>query len=572
MKGKVENADLIDSLYEISSLATREYHATEATKTALEIIARYFGAEAAYVALVNPDTGLLEIEATAGLWKNEGFTAPHLQNGITAWVGLQGKPMAIPDFAKTSRFLPSAEAIASEMAAPLMEKDSVVGVINLGWSKADAGAVEKIEKLARLTLEAGRVLGALWLIERLENKARQLGLLLATGRSLVSRHGLREVLETIPGEVLKIMNCQVCALFLLHADGKSLTLEVAAGTPRLHEYKEELNLVDSALGSAILYRKQVEVADLRKTEEHHFVPVVQAEGLISMLATPIVYEDEVIGALNAYTGKRHRFDNGEKSLFAAFAGLSAVAIQNARLYEKVVAAEEGLRRSERLGALGLLASEIAHEIRNPLTVIKLLFESLELKFPSGDLRQKDAAIIREKLDQLDAIVHRVLDYGKMGVAEHQPLNPDPLIRDTLALVRLKLSQKNIRLDYKPNSKSEPIVVIGNKGQLQQIFLNLILNAFAAVPAGGKIKISLGRHRDEENCALLEFADNGTGIPKEMRNGIFDSFFSGRKEGTGLGLAIVKGIVQSHRGQIEIVHSSSSGTTFRLKLPLANDKV
>ncbi len=572
MKGKVEDANLLDSLYEISSLATREYYAAEATGAALEIIARYFGPEAAYVALLNPDTGHLEIEATAGIWKNEGIPAPHLQNGITAWVGLQGKPMAIPDFAKTSRFLPSGEAIASEMAAPLMEKNSVVGVINLGWSKPHDGKAENIEKLARLTLETGRILDALWRIERLQYKARQLGSLMAAGRSLVSRHGLREVLETIPGEVLKIMNCQVCALFLLHADGKSLTLEVAAGTPRLHGYEEELNLGDSALGSAILYRKQVEVADLRKTEEHHFVPVVQAEGLISMLATPIVYEDEVIGALNAYTSKIHRFDNGEKSLFTAFAGLSAVAIQNARLYEKVVTAEEVLRRGERLGALGLLASEIAHEIRNPLTVIKLLFESLDLKFPSGDLRQKDTTIIREKLNQLDTIVHRVLDYGQIGNAEHQPLNLDPLIRDTLALVRLKLSQKKIRLDYEPNPKSELIVVNGNNGQLQQIFLNLLLNAYAAVPPEGEIKITLSSHHGEENWAVLEFADNGTGIPEEMQKYIFDSFFSGRKEGTGLGLAIVNGIVQSHRGLIEIVQSSPSGTTFRLKLPLADDKV
>ena len=568
MKGNVRDTDLINTLYEISTLATRKYDTTEATNAVLEIITRYFSADAAYVALVNPDTGMLEIETMAGLWKNEGIPAPNLKNGIAHWVGLQGKPMAIPDFTKTSRFLPSALAIESEMAAPLMEMDSVVGVIHLSWSKTDPGAVENIEKLARLTLEAGRVLGGLWLIERLKNKARQLGSLLATGRNLVSRHGLREVLETIPGEVLKIMNCQVCALFLLNADGNSLTLEVAAGTPRLHEFEEKLNLVDSALGSAILYRKQVEVADLRKTEEHHFVPVVQAEGLISMLATPIVYEDEVIGTLNAYTGNRHRFDNEEKSLFAAFAGLSAVAIQNARLYEKVVVAEEVLRRSERLGALGLLTSEIAHEIRNPLTVIKLLFESLELNFPSGDLRQKDAAIIREKLNQLDVIVHRVLDYGQMGDPEHQPLNLDPLIRDTLALVRLKLSQKNIRLEYESNPKSEPIVVNGNKGQLQQIFLNLLLNAFAAVPEGGNIKISLARYREVDNCAVLEFADSGTGIPEEMQKNIFDSFFSGRKEGTGLGLAIVKGMVQSHQGQIEIVHSSPSGTTFRLKLPLA----
>ncbi len=174
MKGNVRDTDLINTLYEISTLATRKYDTTEATNAVLEIITRYFSADAAYVALVNPDTGMLEIETMAGLWKNEGIPAPNLKNGIAHWEGLQGKPMAIPDFTKTSRFLPSALAIESEMAAPLMEMDSVVGVIHLSWSKTDPGAVENIENLARLTLEAGRVLGGLWLIERLKNKARQL--------------------------------------------------------------------------------------------------------------------------------------------------------------------------------------------------------------------------------------------------------------------------------------------------------------------------------------------------------------------------------------------------------------
>ncbi len=565
-----EDSDLIGSLYEISSLALEDVDPDRAAETILATMAKFFEAEAAYLTLANPDTGQMECESSYGLWTENGTPSPSLQNGLTAWVGLHGKPRAIADFAKTPRFLPSTEAIRSEMAVPLMEKDYVIGAINLGWREAKNFTGTDIEKLARLTTEAGRVLDRLWLVQRLENKARQLGSLLATGQNLVSRHGLGEVLETIPGEVLKIMNCKVCALFLLNPDGKGLTLQVAAGTPRLHDYTEKLNLEDSALGSAILYRKQVEVADLPKTEEHHFVPVVQSEGLISMLATPITYEGEAIGVLNVYTGASHRFDNGEKSLYAALAGLTAVAIQNARLYEKVVAGEEVLRRSERLGALGLLTSEIAHEIRNPLTVIKLLFESLELDFPIEDLRHKDAEIIKEKLNQLDEIVRRVLGYGKSEDTEHKPLDLDPLLRDTIALVRLKLAQKNIRLCYEPEPDADPTVVVGHKGQLQQIFLNLILNAYAAAPQDGLINISHYRKEREgegEAAAVLEFADNGSGIPAEIREHIFDSCFSGRKEGTGLGLAIVKRIVQDHRGQIEIAQSTPNGTTIQIKLPL-----
>ena len=249
MNRNEEDSDLIGSLYEINSLAIGDDDSGRAAEAILTAMAKYFGAEAAYLTLANPDTGHMECEARYGLWTEKGIPSPNLQNGLTAWVGLHGKPRAIADFTKTPRFLPSAEAIRSEMAAPLMKNNYVIGAVNLGWQKANNFAGTDIDKLARLTTEAGRVLDRLWLVQRLENKARQLGSLLATGQNLVSRHGLGEVLETIPAEVLKIMNCKVCALFLLNPDGKSLRLQVAAGTPSLHDYAEELNLEDSVLVS-----------------------------------------------------------------------------------------------------------------------------------------------------------------------------------------------------------------------------------------------------------------------------------------------------------------------------------
>jgi len=185
-----EDSDLIGALYEISSLAAKDNGPDRAAEAICAAIAKFFGAEAAYLALANPDTGQMECEARYGLWTEKGFSrlspSPNLKNGITAWVGLHGKPRAIADFAKTPRFLPSAKTIRSEMAAPLMEKDYLVGVINLGWRETKNFATADIDKLVRLTTEAGRVLDTLWLMQRLENKARQLGSLLTAGQNLVS--------------------------------------------------------------------------------------------------------------------------------------------------------------------------------------------------------------------------------------------------------------------------------------------------------------------------------------------------------------------------------------------------
>ena len=116
---------------------------------------------------------------------------------------------------------------------------------------------------------------------------------------------------------------------------------------------------------------------------------------------PLLYGGQAIGTLSVYTGQPYSFSNEEIRILSALAELSAIAIEKARLYERVVDVEEQLRQNEKLSALGLLAAEVAHEIRNPLTVLKMLYHSLDLKFPAGDPRAKDARIIDEKIGQLN---------------------------------------------------------------------------------------------------------------------------------------------------------------------------
>src|SRR5207247_9376955 len=149
--------------------------------------------------------------------------------------------------------------------------------------------------------------------------------------------------------------------------------------------------------------------NVQTSTRYQNVEIARREGLISLLSVPLGFGGQAIGALSVYTGKPHVFSNEEIRILFALADLSAIAIENARLYERIVDVEEQMRQNEKLSALGLLAEEDAHEIRNPLTVMKMLYHSLDLRFASGDPRVKDAEIIGVQVAMLKSIRNEIID-------------------------------------------------------------------------------------------------------------------------------------------------------------------
>ncbi len=167
--------------------------------------------------------------------------------------------------------------------------------------------------------------------------------------------------------------------------------------------------------------------------------------------------------------------------------LSAIAIAKARLYERVVDVEEQLRQNEKLSALGLLAAEVAHEIRNPLTVMKMLYHSLRLDFSPGDPRVRDDAILRENMDHLNKIVEQILDFARGTEPNPGPVNLNQLLDDLALLVRHKL--RNQKIQFVRRLAPDLPQIMADPTQLAQAFLNLTLNAVEAMPKGGTLTIS-----------------------------------------------------------------------------------
>ena len=351
---------------------------------------------------------------------------------------------------------------------------------------------------------------------------------------------------------------------LLNAAQDQLELRACHGASADYLTKPAVPVSDSLIGTVIRRRKPLQVYNVQDHDAYRHIELARQDGLVSLLSVPLSVGTTVIGALSVYSGAPYRYSTQDIHILTTLANLAAIAIANAQLHEKVVQAEEKLRQTERLSTLGLLAAEVAHEIRNPLTVMKMLFHSLDLKFASTDPRARDAEVVAEKMDHLNKIVEQLLGYARSTEPRLEAVALNRVVDDVLLLTRQKLQQQQIEL--RTVLAGELPEIQADRGQLEQACLNLILNAADAMPAGGVLTITTAR--PAVAFVTLSFSDNGVGMTPEQQARLFEPFLTTKAHGTGLGLAIVhKIIVEAHRGRIHVTSAPGQGTTFRIELPL-----
>lgn len=559
------------ALYRLSALASRAADPHSALVDALNELIATFHADAGSISLLNPGSGRLETEVQVGIPAGSDPEGLKLGHGVTGWCVLNSRALLVPDVSVEPRYIPIRPSARCEMAAPLSDGDLVIGVIDLESDRLGGFTPDDLALLERLALETAHVVLQLWRKRHLEAKARQLETLLTTGQSLVAKLETHELFATLTRDTRRMMQAQVCALYLHDAAQHTVRCAAldAADSTSAPVPAGDLPVASCLLAAALHTKRSVEFPDVQTPGFQSLADLPPNPTLHAALFTPLLSEGEVLGVLAVFLDRVHRFDDDEKRACLTLAGIGAVALQNARLYARVFQSEETLRKNEQLTTLGLLAAEIAHEIRNPLTVIKLLHGGLGLDFAENDPRHTDQRVINEKLDQLEAIVLRVLNFAKAPAALHSRWSLADIVADTLVLVRPKLAQAKVQLRFAPPTGS--LVVDAHKGQLQQVLLNLIFNATEAMHGGGELAITLGEElRGTTPFATLDVSDTGSGIPAELAPRIFDSFLSGRPGGTGLGLAIAKRILESHHGEIALVSTGPSGTTMRISLPIARN--
>jgi len=231
--------------------------------------------------------------------------------------------------------------------------------------------------------------------------------------------------------------------------------------------------------------------------------------------------------------------------------------------------EDQMLQNEKLTSLGLLAAGVAHEVNTPLAVISNYSQMLGKQIPADDPKQKTIERIVKQTFRASEIVNNLLNFSRTGSSEAMEVDLNSVLEETLTLVQhpFKTARVNVLKNYAPQLPP----VLGSTTRLQQVFLNLFLNARDAMPGGGMLEVRTAAYN---GSIEVEVTDTGSGIPPDHLHRIFDPFFTTKStgKGTGLGLSVSYGIIKEHAGKVDVRSTPGKGTSFRMEFPAAKKAV
>ncbi len=386
---------------------------------------------------------------------------------------------------------------------------------------------------------------------------------------------LDELLPGLLDQILSVMSLKAGAIRLVdEAEG---TLRLAAHRGLSKEYEkmpETIRIGESITGKVAVTGEPVFIEDAQTdpAAEKLLMRVHSAEPLRCFAAVPIVAHEKIIGVLSlGATGDRTFRQTDLSSLHSIGLGIGA-CIQNARLYQDLDAAYKRLRtiqdhliQVEKLSALGQLIAGVAHEINNPLTAILGFSQLVQARLTSPD-HAEEIEIIITQTERCARVVKKLLAFARETEKREEELDLAEVMKDALDPAKLSLSLHNIEVSY--NALKGECIVLGDRYQLQQVFLNIITNAQDAMEDLERPRLLKVDIRCEGSECVVKIADNGHGMAPEVLRKVFDPFYTtkARGKGTGLGLSLSYGIIKDHGGDIAIESQTGAGTTVKISLP------
>ncbi|MBK7142568.1 MAG: GAF domain-containing protein [bacterium] len=334
-------------------------------------------------------------------------------------------------------------------------------------------------------------------------------------------------------------------------------------------FREQSKLIDyiTRLNRPVLVQDLV-----NEVAEEHDLEILQH--FHSGIIVPLIYQTRLIGLFamsDKISGREFQLDDLE--FLSILGNQIAVAIENARLYEAEKMATTALReaqqqllQTERLAALGQMSASIAHEVNNPLGIIKNYLLLIRRSIAENPSSMGHLGVVEGEIDRIASIVRQLLDFHRPQPMEMNRVDLNAVIEDVLSFTGRLLESAGVEIEQRlPHG---PYIVMGSVDSLKQVFLNLLINARDAMPDGGKV-ILQGRRTDHQ--VVIEVCDTGPGIPADVAAHIFEPFFTTKEvgKGTGLGLSVCYGIIKSHNGSITF-RNLNPGSCFEITLPAAKE--
>jgi GAF domain-containing protein len=504
------------------------------------------------------------------------------------------------------------------LGVPMLKDNELIGVFAIYRQEVRAFTDKQIELVknfaaqAVIAVENARLLNELRV--RTNDLAQSVGELQALGevsQAVNSTLDLKTVLTTIVGRAVQLSRTDAGAIYVFDEERKEFRLHATYGMSEAMIAaitNQHIGLVEGNIAAATGQRKPIQVPDTRDEPASPVNEIILREGYRSILIIPLLRPDHIVGALVVRRKTPGEFPQSTIELLQTFADQSVVAIQNARLFESVEKSLEDLRtaqdrlvQTQKLASLGQLTAGIAHEIKNPLNFVNNfsavsveLIDELRQALSGANLNKKLRAEISEIADTLqgnldkvvqhgkraDAIVKNMLLHSRQGSGEHRPVDINALVEESLNLAyhgaRAEKQGFNITLEKSLDSAAGEADVFPQ--DITRVLLNVISNGFYAATKrraetnGGDYEPTIAAAtKNLGDRVEITIRDNGAGIPPDVKEKMFNPFFTTKPagEGTGLGLSISHDIiVKQHAGSIEVDTQPGEFTEIRIILPRA----
>jgi two-component system NtrC family sensor kinase len=410
--------------------------------------------------------------------------------------------------------------------------------------------------------------------QAVRRRNQELSALIEINRVVSSSLELDEVLEATIQGIREIFRVEAGSLVMLDDETGQLVFHKAFGPRPATGWiaGRTIQLGEGIVGYVVQSGEPRLVNDV--TLDSHFCAEVDEEtGFTSraILCVPLKVRDRVIGAIEIINKVDGEFTQQDLELLQAMAASVAVAVDNANLYSELADFADELERSqaqlvqaEKMAAIGRLAASVAHEINNPLQAIH---NSLHLSLHDRldpEKRRQYLTLAQSEVQRLIEIVQRMLDFYRPSRGGVQSTDVNGLVENVLALAHKRLQHGHVQIDVCLNPDLPAALVVSD--QITQVFLNIVINAVEAMPAGGKLHLETALSPDQR-WILVHFRDTGPGMSAEQMVNLFEPFYTTKADGTGLGLAISYGIVERHGGEIEVHSQPGEGAMFVVKLPV-----
>ena len=363
-----------------------------------------------------------------------------------------------------------------------------------------------------------------------------------------------KLLDLIFRTAAKTVGADRGTLYLIDEISKEIWSKVQQGSDRI---EIRLAIGSGIAGSVAATGETVNIQDAYK--DSRFNPKIdQITGYRtkSTLCMPMKNRDrKIIGVFQLLNKAKGFFTKEDESFIEAYSIHASIAVANAQLAQQMV-------QSERLSAVGRMASGIIHDIKNPMGILRISAQVIKKKAENEEAIRLAGEMIQQ-VDRFMAMTQEILDFARgVSVMNLQKLDFNELIETLIVILERDLGRRNVKLiknfDYSGNITVDP-------DKLLRVFYNIASNAVDAMPDTGKLMLNILR---KDKWLVVEFIDKGCGMNDEVKAKIFEPFYThGKKHGTGLGMSIVKKIMDDHKGKIEIESKVGKGSTIRLFLPL-----